>query len=842
MIWQRQFTHWFWGFLLLWLGLLLGCSQSVGQEPLLPTAIPSQATPTLANSLAQQTLPPQPGITPLPTDVPSTATPTVSPSPTLSPTPTETATPTPMPAQWLDQANLYLHNQQYDLAITAYQASLTGEITLEQQQQALYGLGKAFMETGQQVEAAQTFNQYLSQAAAPDPLSPAAAGTFQHPQAAAFWLAELYRQQGDCPAAIGSYQVYLDANPEMGAYILPIIADCYLLLEDRVAALTALEAASQNNAHRLTLVPLHNRLATLYLEDGNFPEAVRHYDAILNIAITEQTKGQTLFLAGAAELRAGNPEAAHKRFLQAIQEYPRSADSYQALLFLVEAEVPIDDFQRGLVDYYAAAYLPAITAFEQHIAHNLETYRAETHLFLAWCYEGIGDLPNALNQLDKYAQIFPPRALIEKAKLYQSFADLPNAIDSYLTYLSSYPDGEEATLAAWAAAQLTEQSGDTITAISRYQEMATNYSWHTDAPEALFHAGWLAWQMEDVVTAQAIWSEVVESFPQTEYAAAALLWLIRILPADSLNLDSFRLRAQSLTGNSYYVLRAKEIAQGLSPFVPAQSLLLPDPTSGQTEAENWLGSWYGSSGDLTQLSPLLLRDETFQRAAKLWELGFYAPAQNEFDNLRATYQKDGLLTYQLAVWLGNAGIYRESILAAFTVYDLSGQQLFDLPPHLLHLLYPTYYADLILPLAQQHGYDSLLQFALIRQESLFNSFATSSAVAQGLSQVIPDTGAYIAQKLNWTNYQNSDLYKPYIGLTFGAYYLAEQLHTFDNNVPAALSAYNAGPGNALRWYNQAGNDLDTYLETVDFAETRLYIERIYIGYTLYQQLYSSTTP
>ncbi len=112
-------------------------------------------------------------------------------------------------------------------------------------------------------------------------------------------------------------------------------------------------------------------------------------------------------------------------------------------------------------------------------------------------------------------------------------------------------------------------------------------------------------------------------------------------------------------------------------------------------------------------------------------------------------------------------------------------------------------------------------------------------MAQGLSQVIPDTGAYIAQQLQWPeNYENADLYKPYVGVVFGAHYLSTQLEAFDGDVHAALAAYNAGPGNAIRWYETAGSDLDQYVETVDFNETRLYIERIYSGFNIYRHLYA----
>ena len=126
---------------------------------------------------------------------------------------------------------------------------------------------------------------------------------------------------------------------------------------------------------------------------------------------------------------------------------------------------------------------------------------------------------------------------------------------------------------------------------------------------------------------------------------------------------------------------------------------------------------------------------------------------------------------------------------------------------------------------------------MVRQESLFESFARSGAAAQGLSQVIPDTGAWIAEQLQWPDYENEDLYKPYVGLEFGAYYLAEQLEAFDGDIHAALAAYNAGPGNAARWYDLAGGDIDQFIDVMDFWETRTYIERIYAGFDIYRFLY-----
>jgi soluble lytic murein transglycosylase len=219
-------------------------------------------------------------------------------------------------------------------------------------------------------------------------------------------------------------------------------------------------------------------------------------------------------------------------------------------------------------------------------------------------------------------------------------------------------------------------------------------------------------------------------------------------------------------------------------------------------------------------------------------LGFRAQAKRELESLRNEISDDALASYQLALFFRDLGLFRSSILAATSVMRNFEATVFEAPPFIGRLAYPVYYADLIVAESETYEYDQLLQFALVRQESLFESFATSSAVAQGLSQVIPDTGAYIAQRLGWQDYVNEDLYRPYVGIAFGAFYLDQQLEGFDGNIAAALSAYNAGPGNAARWYGQAPDDIDQFIEIIDFAETRQYVERIFSGHAIYRHLYS----
>lgn len=851
--------------------LIIGCTNAENMAVSPPIAL--QATPNLlpTPTLAPG-IPTNPPPTPILTPLAGNSAVSLEPQPTQPPatqTPNTTPTATPLPEERLEIGQNAIAEGDFDLAAEQFSASLgqPEALTAEQQTEALYNLGVAYLQNGRFSEAASSFNQLLSQnAAAPYP-------------ATAFYLAQAYTGMADHQGAIASYQTYLQNNPEMAAYIQPLIAASYLVLGDRPNAALAYEAALAGPAHRLTYVDIRRKLAELYLVDANYAAAIAQYDAIHALAITENTKGEMTYLAGTAEIAAGNLAAGYARYQTGITNYPRAYESYLGLVALVDAGQPVDEYQRGVVDFFAEAYQPAIEAFTRYLAAaTAETIKTDTYLYLAWSYEAVGDLPNALTALATYAQSEPATATIEQAHLLARAGQTTEAINSYLAYTASYPDGTEAPAALWWAAELTEGLGDVNTAVSYYQQLAVAYPWHEDAPLALFYAGWLVYHNGDTNTAVSIWHTLYQTYPTHEYGAAALVWLQKILPGlpdpspaptqtptitptlaagqvdDStpflLNetpplsytelLTMVQQAAQNGRQTNYYALRARDIANNTPPFpqnVPFDLTLSP---TAQAEAETWLRNWLGldAATDVGQLSAELAAEPRLVVGGKLWQLGLFEQAKRELEGVRADHAENALYSYQLALYFRDLGVYRSSILAASTVIGLSGQSIFDIPPFIGRLAYPTYYADLVVPLAEQYGYNPLLQFSLVRQESLFESFARSGAAAQGLSQVIPSTGAYIAEQLAWPNYTNDELYKPHVGLAFGAYYLDEQLRLFDEFVPAALAAYNGGPGNAARWHGAAGDDLDLFVETVTFWETRLYIERIYVGYVIYQFLYS----
>jgi soluble lytic murein transglycosylase-like protein len=142
--------------------------------------------------------------------------------------------------------------------------------------------------------------------------------------------------------------------------------------------------------------------------------------------------------------------------------------------------------------------------------------------------------------------------------------------------------------------------------------------------------------------------------------------------------------------------------------------------------------------------------------------------------------------------------------------------------------------------------DRALLFAVMRQESAFNSTARSAAGARGLMQMMPRTASEVARDRNLHGRKRDQLYDPELNISLGQKYLRQMLDSdqVQGNMFYALVAYNAGPGNMARWLKSVDyrNDPLLYIETVPAQETRVYIERVIANYWAYRARLGQPAP
>lgn len=129
-----------------------------------------------------------------------------------------------------------------------------------------------------------------------------------------------------------------------------------------------------------------------------------------------------------------------------------------------------------------------------------------------------------------------------------------------------------------------------------------------------------------------------------------------------------------------------------------------------------------------------------------------------------------------------------------------------------------------------------------REESLFKKDATSWVGAKGLMQLMPATARMIQGEV-LAHTPTTELTHPLNNILLGSHYLKLMKNKFSDQMPLAIMAYNAGPGNVNKWLRKATADkklqsLDMFIEEIPFDETRGYVKRVMRSMNVYGHVYN----
>ncbi len=765
-----------------------------------------------------------------------------------------------------------MHNSNYEIAIETYHSLLALPLDEEIAAQTRLGLGTAYLRDKNYSAAINTFREFLN---TPPPLGGAGGGESD----VHFLLAEALVDAGDLLTATEEYRAYLSAGTVITAYVNEWLGDALYASDDYLAAATAYEAAIADAPDRLSEVGVREKLALVYVALQDYAAAIAQHDASLEVARTFGYSARFRARIGhqLAEtlILAGETEDGYDRHLAIVEAYPTEYYAYLSLIKLVEAGYQVDDLLRGKVDYYGDAYGQAVEALYRYINADIEGHSGDAHWYLGLSFLESGNPGRAVDEFEMLIETHPGNAYwddawMSLAEIYADQSEVDKAVETYRRFVESGPGYTRAPEALWEAAKLLERSRDLEPAAVAYRDCHTQYPGSDYGLAALFRSGLQSYQLGEFADGAAAWETLATTYPDASCRLAALntlhkaypdfpcrlpalLWLgkARLAQGDREAAATAFEQVIAADPSGYYGLRAADLVADplAASFPPGQNadyvglVQSGTATDQQDEAEEWLAEWLGldAAGNLGEFDPNLAADLRLQRGLELWRLGRFEEAKWEFEALRRATASDALAQYQLALAFRDVGLYRSSIVCAANLVALSpAATALDAPAFIARLAYPTYYEDLALQNADLNDLDPLLVFALIRQESLFESFATSHAAAHGLMQVIPSTGAQIASELGWPpGYETADLYRPYVSLRFGTYYLAQQRDRFDDRIDVALAAYNGGPFRAVHWLEDAGDDPDLFFELVTLREPRLYIQLIKKHLAIYQALYGN---
>ncbi len=735
-----------------------------------------------------------------------------------------------------------MHTGDYDSAYIEFQLTSTQTSDPELVVSSLLGMGRALLQKKDYSGAYSQFTFLLNNY----PASETRDRSY-------FFLAKAYEALDQPRLAADAYISYLDAiSGVLDSEINEMLGDAFIEDGDYASAVSAYET-SLTNVSANAYDALQIKLAQAVSLAGNNDQAISIYLSLLETSQSSYTKSQSNFLLGQIYYSMGMPEQAYARFQDNVMKYPEYYDSYSGLVTLVNDGQSVDLLQRGITDYYAEQYGVAATTLEEYILTN-PNHTAEAHYYKALSLYETGDYEAEIAQWDEviaehsYETDYYYSAFDEKSYTqWLAMNEFQQAAETCLTYVASVPTSPDAPLMLDKAARIYVDGGYLVNGAQAYERLFNEYPGSEKAYPGLFKAGILYYRAQDYKKAQLTFQRLIVLTENPSEIAAANLWVAKSLEkqGDLSQAAEYYHKAANADPDGYYGLRANQIINGQSPFPSIQNIDLGiDLASERQKADRWMRNTFqlDLNVDLSSFAELTANTH-WQRAETFYLLDMREEARLEYEALRVSLEGDALNTYRLLKRLVERGFYNSATYASRHILDLAGlsqSETLTVPPvYFNHIRFGTFYREIIVSTALEHGIDPMLIFSLIRQESMFDSSITSSAGAIGLMQMLPDTGAETADLYGWPqNFSAADLNRPMINVRLGTHYFRRWLDYYDGSYYAALSSYNAGPNYTMRYVELSGGDIDFFLELLTKSETRDYIMSIVENFQIYENIYS----
>lgn len=237
-------------------------------------------------------------------------------------------------------------------------------------------------------------------------------------------------------------------------------------------------------------------------------------------------------------------------------------------------------------------------------------------------------------------------------------------------------------------------------------------------------------------------------------------------------------------------------------------------------------------------------ERELERAAKSEDLsvvGLFDWSIAELEEARRTVQNSPRINLSLARYHRMRGNQAAALLALAKSYP-DYAQMFpeEMGREEWDIFYPLTNWNDITYWAGQRRLDPFEVAGFIRQETIFDPRAKSSANAYGMMQLLLPTARAVARKYNPTlgPITVEMLYQPALNIELGTGYIRDQYDKF-GKVEFVAIAYNAGPGRVPQWRATLPLEMDEFVEQIPFRETRGYVQGIIRNTAQYRKLYDS---
>jgi soluble lytic murein transglycosylase len=437
------------------------------------------------------------------------------------------------------------------------------------------------------------------------------------------------------------------------------------------------------------------------------------------------------------------------------------------------------------------------------------------------------------------------RSLYQGARSYATAGDKEKALTLYAQIEKDLAKHRLADDARLRAAEILSDAEKDEAAETLLSDLADLYPKGDMAPEALWRLAFAAFRAGDLDKTLRWLDETLRRYPREDiwYAdGRAYYWKARVFQkkGDAKQARASYERAVHEYPLSVYTLFALERMRRA--FPDARTALLRELRKHMRDTDK-VSPWaFGKQP--------IFGEPGFVRAVELARMGLGSEARRELaklglrvggkrENAPAAGREDvywitAILLDRGGQWHASHSIPRYTLTGFRRHYPNGGRHEAE-----WRIGYPKAFPDLVGKHSRANQVPEALQWAIMREESSFYPRAESFANALGLTQMMTRTAARFAK---WPVTREA-LFDPDKNLEVGSKFLAFLLEHYAGAVPLVISGYNAGEGGVDRWLRERGDlELDEFIETIPYDETRGYTKRVLSSYLTYAWLYQPSQP
>jgi soluble lytic murein transglycosylase-like protein len=343
--------------------------------------------------------------------------------------------------------------------------------------------------------------------------------------------------------------------------------------------------------------------------------------------------------------------------------------------------------------------------------------------------------------------------------------------------------------------------------------------------ENIWSLGWTYFRAGRLDDAINTFARYAKQYPDGDYLSNSLFWAAKIHEQRG-NRDARDAALRELEADypySYFSYRARAIMSEpmLAPNDIANGNVFPD-VDAQLAAAN---------------------EPRLDAVRELAWLGLYREATREMKSLAAANPSNLGMQFMLA----NLYVQGGEPFSANNVLQRKFRQFVrhggtNIPHRFWEILFPLNYWETIKTEAEQRQIDPYLIASIIRQETGFEPSTVSNADAIGIMQIMPAEAASIATRAGLPTPTREQLFDPKLNIAIGVAEFSQKLAAEHGNTTLAIAAYNAGEEPVGRWIAQTPvDDEDLFVESIPFAETRLYVKTVSRNRFEYRRIYEAST-